>query len=248
MSEPNSPPSNTGDFVFPAENSDSVTKTETADSGSQLKLTRRRAAAGLATIVLGSAGAGAGTLALWSDTRNQGVSFDSGSLGFVVGQSQTLSLNVSDLKPTDSGSDAVDLRKATGSTINGDLSVRVSNLTSGEGDTHSWETDTDTTNGGELDDQLELQLWLGLGGESDYTFDSTTDIGLNADGTTTTGSKGGYEPAANYNGVDWGTVVTNFSGPATFNVEYRFPDLGSTNNAAHSDTMSMDFALTLAQQ
>lgn len=247
MTNPNSPPTNTGDFVFPNDDPDPAHTADADEPETQLKLTRRRAVAGLATIVLGSAGAGAGTLALWSDTRDQGVSFDSGSLGFVVGQTQTLGLNVSDLKPTDAGTGAVDLRKATTSTVNGNLSISIANFTSGEGGTPSWEADTDTGNGGELDDQLELQIWLGLGSDSDTTFDGGTDIGLHSDGTTTTTNKGGFEPATNYQGTDWGEVVTNFSGPATFHVDYQFPDQAGNDNA-HSDTLSMDFRFTLAQQ
>lgn len=246
MPKRNSNTADTGEFVF----SDTEPDPTPADSDddSHFKLTRRRAAAGLATIALGSAGVGAGTLALWSDTQTQGVSFDSGSLGFAVGQQQSLTLNVSDLKPTDTGSDYVDLRKATGSTTAGDLSISINNLVSGEGATPSWEANSDTSDGGELDEQLELKLWIGTAGATDTSYTSGTDIGLNADGTTTTTGDGGFEPATNYSGATWnGPLITDFNGPVTFNVEYRFPDQAG-NDDAHGDTLTVDFAFTLAQQ
>jgi hypothetical protein len=142
------------------------------------------------------------------------------------------------------------LEKNTGSTIPGDLSVAIPSggITSSEGDNVPAETNTDTTDGGELDDQLEFKLWLGLGGATDSTFDSSTDIGLNSDGTTTTSNDGGFETASNYDGTTWSDVITDFAGPVTFNVEWNFPGLGSTNNAAQGDTISVDFDFTLQQQ
>ncbi len=214
-------------------------------SDKHIKLTRRRAIGGLITIGGAAAAAGAGTFALFSDTESStGNSLSAGTLDLELGSSNTLTFSGSNIAPTDSGSTYADLQKNSSSSIAGDLSVDVTNVASSEGT--DVEAETDTSSPGDLDDQLEMRLWIGTGGSSDTTPD-TGDIGLESDGTTVADSAGTWETAANYSGTTWSDVITNFSGPVAFNVEWRFPDQ-SGNNDAQGDDITVDFAFTLQQQ
>jgi predicted ribosomally synthesized peptide with SipW-like signal peptide len=212
---------------------------------SKIQLTRRRALGALATIGAGSAAAGAGTFALFSDEEtSNGNTLSAGTLDLQTGDSQSISFTGSDIAPGDTGTTAVDLEKS--GAVAADLDVEVTSVSSSEGDTPESETNTDTADGGELDDQLNLKLWIGTGGSSDSSFDSSTDITLNSDGSTET-SAPDYETASGYDSTSWTDVITDFSGPVTFNVEWEFPD-DSSNNAAQGDDVTVDFTFTLTQQ
>ncbi|MDG5776654.1 TasA family protein [Haloarculaceae archaeon H-GB2-1] len=209
----------------------------------KMQITRRRALGALATIGAGSAAAGAGTFALFSDEEtSDGNSLTAGTLDLQTGNSSTISFTASDVKPGQSGSSSLDLQKA--GSIAGDLTVEVTSVSSTEN--NNPDSETDTTGDGELDDQLDLNIWLGTSSGTDTTFDSTADPVLNSDGTT--GSSENYEPAVNYDATSWGDVITGFSGPVSFNVDWQFPDDGATNNAAQGDDLTVDFTFTLTQQ
>lgn len=211
----------------------------------KIELTRRRILGGLITIGAGSAAAGAGTFALFSDTEsNNNNTVDAGTLDLQTGNTNTLNFSASDIAPTATGTADTDLEKS--GTVVADLNVSVPTVDSTEGDNPESEGDTDTSNGGELANQLELNLWIGTGGSDDNSLGSG-DIVLNSDGTSTTGGSANYETVNNYEGTTWSGVITDFAGPATFNIDWRFPD-AADNNDAQGDTVSVDFQFELVQQ
>jgi len=197
----------------------------------------------MATLGVAAAAAGAGTYAAFSDTEESNDnSLSAGTLDLTAGDTNTISFTSSDIKPTDDGTADLDLNNS--GSVNGDLSIEVSSVKSTEGDDTDSETNTDTNDGGELDDQLEIALWLGEGGSDDNTMDSS-DVALESDPSTSTGSKV-FDTAANYDGASWSNVITDFSGPVTFNVEWKFPDQNN-NNAAQGDDLTVDFTFDLVQ-
>jgi len=219
----------------------------------KIELTRRRILGGLVTIGAGSAAAGAGTFALFSDREtSNGNTLSAGTLDLQAGSSNTLSFSASDIAPTETGTADTDLEKS--GTIAADLSITVTSVTSAEVDNP--ESETDTTGSGELADQLELDIWLGTGGSNDDTL-GNGDVVLNSDGSAGSSSSN-YETAASYSDTTWSNtsvtdgstadnLLTDFSGPVTFNVDWQFPDL-STNNDAQGDDITVEFEFELVQQ
>lgn len=213
----------------------------------KIKLTRRRALAALGVIGAGSAAAGAGTFALFSDTESSSASLSAGTLDLT--QSNTpLQFTASDIKPTDTGTASVTL-SASGS-IAGNLSVEVTNVTSNE--------EGGNSGNGNLADQVELTLWIDEDQSGTGSADNN-DVGLNSDGTfTSAGNKGTAAYATDFDGAVWDdtdgsspTFIEGFSGPVDFVVEYEFVD-GSgesfVNNDAQGDDLTVDFEFTLTQQ
>ncbi|WP_226010657.1 TasA family protein [Halomicrobium salinisoli] len=211
-------------------------------SEKRIELTRRRVLGGIATIGAASAAAGAGTFAYFSDEETSSTTVSAGTLDLQTGSTNTLSFGKSDIVPGQNGSGSVDLQKS--GSVAGDLSISVASVSSSEGTDSDAETNTSTSDGGELDDQLELALWIGTGGSSDTSFESG-DIALRSDGNLSDTKT--FGTASNYDGASWGNVVTDFSGPVTFNLEWKFPD-GDTNNEAQGDDITVSFDFTLEQQ
>ena len=202
---------------------------------SSVEITRRRALVALATVGVGSAAAGAGTYSAFSDSGTDSGSFTAGTLNLTVGGSQTLSFSAGNIKPGDSGSSFVDLSPS--GTLTGDLDVEVTGVTL-------------TNDGGEtsdnLDQHLDLQIWLDQGGTDDGTIDSG-DIGLLSDGTTGSGSAS-FAKVANYDATSWTDAITGMSNDWTFHVDWQFPDDGTNINNAQGDSVTVDFKFTLNQQ
>jgi len=223
----------------------------------KIELTRRRILGGLVTIGAGSAAAGAGTFALFSDTEtSNGNELSAGTLNLQAGSSNTLSFSGSNIAPTDTDTTYTDLQKS--GTVTADLAITVTSVSSTEGATP--ESEGDTSTGGELADQLELDIWIGTGGSNDDTLGSG-DIVLNSDGST--GSSSNYQTAASYSGTTWSNttvtdgstadnLLTDFSGPVTFNVDWQFPNddnrSGMNNNDAQGDDITVGFEFELVQQ
>jgi len=202
---------------------------------SSVELTRRRTLVALATVGVGSAAAGAGTYSAFSDSGTDSGSFTAGTLNLSVGSSQTLSFSAGNIKPGDSGSSFVDL--STSGTLTGDLTVEVTGvtLTNDAGETSD-----------NLDQHLDLQVWLDQGGTDDGTVDSG-DIGLLSDGTTGSGSAS-FSKVANYDATSWTDAITGMSNDWTFHVDWQFPDDGTNINNAQGDSVTVDFKFTLNQQ
>lgn len=214
-------------------------------SDKKIAITRRRALTAVGTIGAGAAAAGAGTFAAFSDTETSTGELTAGTLD--LSQDNSLSFTTSEIKPGDSGSDFVTL-EGTGS-VDGNLSISVTSVTSNESDGNS--------DSGNLDDQVELQLWIDEDQSSDV---NGSDIGLNADGSfTSDASKGNASYATNFGSTTWDKDSTDspgyispFSGPVDFYVEYTFVDDTNdgtlNNNDAQGDDLKIDFEFELTQQ
>lgn len=205
-------------------------------SDHKIALTRRRVLTALGTIGAGGAAAGAGTFAAFSDSATTSGSFSAGTLNLTVGDSQSLSFSASNIKPGDTGGTFVDI--VPGGTLTGDLTVEVTSVS------------LDTNNGSEgsdnLDEHLDLKIWLDQGSTDDGTVD-TGDIGLLSDGTTGSGSAS-FSKVSSYGSTSWSNAITGMSSEWTMHVDWQFLDDGSNINNAQGDSVSVDFKITLNQQ
>jgi len=226
----------------------------------KIKLTRRRALAALGVIGAGSAAAGAGTFALFSDTESSGPnSITAGTLDLQLdpdGSGASTSITLSNIKPTDSGYIAIELGNS--GNVNGNItSVNVGDVSGGTftsslvTDTEGTdpEAETETTTGGELDSLLETQIVLetstdfsGQGGSegvnqgSEYT-PSGNETTVVADGTTLTNAVG-----TNTVTDSLGTTETKY-----LVINYNFPDGGASDNDAQGDVAEFDVQIELTQ-
>lgn len=200
--------------------------------GEILKLTRRRALGALGTVSIGGAIAGAGTFAAFTDSDAETGGFDVGTLELIVGDSSSLSFNAGDIKPGDSGTEYADLNK--GGTLPGDLTpeVKITNKTAGENGTV------------DIDDHLEFQMWLDVGGSNDESYDDTEDVGLLSDGTTGSPT---YDTVANYDGVSWNNAIEGMDSDWTFHLDWQLPDSDNVNDV-QDDQIDIDFAFSLTSQ
>ena len=134
-------------------------------------LTRRRVLGSIATI--GIAGAlGAGTWAELSDEETATVDAQAGSIDLKAnGDDQTVSVDFGDdIANGFSETRTIDLTNA-GSLPGRALCFGVSNFSSSEGQNFEPETNTDTSDGGELDDVATLTVDLSGGGASYSVYD-----------------------------------------------------------------------------
>lgn len=124
-----------------------------------LELTRRRALGALLTVGAGSAAAGAGTFALFSDTESStGNSVTAGTLNLDLTEgSDTTSLNVTDAAPGDAG--YVVLELTNNGSLAGDIDVLIENVSGSDGTDSEFES-SPTADGSELLSTLDLSAWL----------------------------------------------------------------------------------------
>ena len=215
----------------------------------KIELTRRRILGGLVTIGAGSAAAGAGTFALFSDTEDDtGNNLSAGTVDLELEDSSGVSFKSDDIMPTQTGGDSVELSRFDNGSVPADLTIKVTSVSSSEGDTPTAETETNSP--GELDDQLQLQVWIDRDGDDSFDNndiqlsapDSSTRNQLTGDGNSLT-----YQTASNFNDAEFSDVITGFSSAVTFRVDWKFPK-GNDNNEAQGDTLTVDFEFVLEQQ
>lgn len=126
------------------------------------------------TVALVSAAVFGATRAYFSDTETStGNTFTAGSLNLQIGESDptTWTFSADNIKPGYNGNHDVDI-KNTGS-VDGDVSIDVAVSNSDEGATPESETETEAGNGGELDDQMRICIYMqedqGVGGFDNVT-------------------------------------------------------------------------------
>lgn len=197
------------------------------------EITRRRALIALGTVGVGSAAAGAGTYSAFSDSGTDSGSFSAGTLNLGVGDTQSLSFTTSDIKPGDSGSGYVDL--VPSGSIDGNLTIEVMNISVSVGN----------TDGMNLDEHLDLEIWLDEGSSDDGSFDSTSDIGLQQGGTIGSGTSS--NPIKDYNATTWTEAIAPMTNTWTFHVSWSFADDSSNINDAQGDSVTIDFEFRLEQ-
>ena len=224
-----------------------------------IKLTRRRALAALGVIGAGSAAAGAGTFALFSDTETSGPNnITAGTLDLELDPdgSASTSITLGNIKPTDKGYIAIELGNSgdiggniiginigdfSGGTFTSSLVVDSENTPNPES-----EGETDTADGGDLDEFLETQVVVeasadfGSGSEgvnegSEYTpsGNATTVV---ADGTTLTNAVGTNDVTDSL-----GTSETKY-----LVINYNFPS-DANDDDAQGDVAEFDVQIELEQ-
>lgn len=187
-------------------------------------LTRRRVLGSVATI--GIAGAlGATTWAQMNDTEQATVTAQAGTLDLKAnGDDTVVTIDFGDsLSNGFEGTQTIDLTNV-GSLPGEALCFDVSNFTSDEGETPEPETNTDTTDGGELDDVANLDITLSGGGTTYNVYSGT------ASGVTTVDTCANLEPA-----------LTD----QTFTLDITLSIPEESVNEAMGDSFSFDLAFTL---
>lgn len=186
-----------------------------------IKLSRRRILIGLGTVGIASAGAGAGTMALFEDQEDAQAKVQAGTLDLQVnGADGTVTiLDEPSIAPGDSGSETVYIRNA--GTVDGLLTAQLTDVTDKEkGLTDAERDEGDDNTTGELSQYLEVALEYG---------GHTTRYWKLADVPRRT-----FGPWALLGGDR--KVVT---------VKWRLPT--SVGNVVQSDRVTADMRLTLTQ-
>lgn len=212
------------------------------------------------TIALVGALIGGGIYAYFSDVETStGNTFTAGTLNLKVGDDDptTVSINITDVKPTDTGTAATWLTKNIGS-ISGTLDVSIGSIVNNENTLTEPESAAgDATGGateGELGSLLKVAIWLDVDESSTW---NSGDIALQSDGTTLT-STGveslPYDYLDNYGGDSHTSLITmtaDDSGAGgtdefQFMIDYDFPT-DANDNQAQSDSAVFDVTFTLNQ-
>lgn len=143
------------------------------EHSSRIALTRRRALGGIVSVGCASAVAGAGTVALFSDTeRSSSNTVQAGTLDLSVSSGdESAVLNVENAGPGSSGSKSVAVENV--GTLDGVVSFVFGQYVSEEGDNP--ESETDTSGEGELHDDVEVTVSLGETAIRDGKFMSVFD-------------------------------------------------------------------------
>ncbi|WP_135825242.1 choice-of-anchor W domain-containing protein [Halorussus ruber] len=125
-------------------------------------LSRRKVLGSIGTIGIAAGGIGASTWAGYTDDEVKQLSTHAGSLDLRIGDERSgpwrngpIRVKLGEISPGDTVKDTEYL-KNVGQTDGACLGMRISNVKSREGKTPDAETDTDHSNGGELDDQIKI--------------------------------------------------------------------------------------------
>jgi predicted ribosomally synthesized peptide with SipW-like signal peptide len=199
---------------------------------------------------------GAGVFAYFSDMETASGAFTSGTLNLQVGNADPCAetLTISNLKPTDSGTAANWIMTNIGS-VNGTLDIALDAITNNENTRSEVETaDGDTTDGaGELGTLLRVAIWMD--GNNDGAW-SIGDYYLSSGGTKVAWVSGTTIPSAAYDILDnFGSrsyaniqTVNATIDAGNFRIEYDFPNGGSSDNVAQSDSCTFNLNFILNQE
>lgn len=200
---------------------------------------------------------GGGTYAMFSDTETgSGNTFTAGTLNLQVGSADptTETIAIANLKPTDTGNAANWLVKNLGS-LSGTLTIATSAITNNENTRSEVEIAAgDTTdNVGELGTLLKVAFWMDTDKSNDW---SSGDYYLKSDGSKVAWQSGesalpagAYDVLNNYDTKSWTGVqaATAVTDAGKFRVEYEWPDGGSGDNVAQSDSCVFSITFVLNQ-
>lgn len=197
-------------------------------SDDKLELNRRRVLGGLATIGVASAGAGAGTMAYFSDTESStGNTVSAGTLDLKAdgGDSAVTTVNISDVAPGDSGGGSTTLKNS--GTISGSVDLNFGSATNSEGDNP--ESEGDTASPGDLGDVLEVEVYVGSTlVRGDYTASPPPTFNQVFDGTE-----------------DDSNVALSAGGSKDLTINWQLPS--SAGNDIQGDSVSGDITVELNQ-
>ncbi|MDS0292810.1 TasA family protein [Halogeometricum luteum] len=129
-----------------------------ADNNTNIKLSRRKILAGLGTIGLASAGAGAGTMALFSDSESVQADVQAGTLDLTVnGQNGVVTiLDEEGIAPGDDGQEKITVKNA--GTVAGLLTGSIDSVQDYENGRSEVESEKDGDSEGELSEYLEVHI------------------------------------------------------------------------------------------
>jgi predicted ribosomally synthesized peptide with SipW-like signal peptide len=194
---------------------------------------------------------GGGIYAFFSDVETSaGNTFTTGTLNLKVGDDDpcTETIDISPLKPSDTGNAGTWLTKNDGS-ITGNLTVAIGTITNNENGVMEPETG-DTGEPGELGANLTVAFWMDAdksGGwtSGDYSLDSDSNKVLWAGGSTL--PSGAYATLDSYDSITWTDVqnVAATTDAGNFCIEYGLPS--GTGNIVQSDSAVFDITFTLNQ-
>ena len=186
----------------------------------------------LLAIAVASAALGAGTFALFSDTESESGTLDAGTLQLDVGHAQNLTFTATNIKPTDSNSSYTDISPR--GSVTGNLSVSVLPLDKVGGEDGN----------ADLQNHLEMRIWLDEGASDDGSYDSSQDVGLQSGGTTGSPS---FATVSSYENAQWSDAITGMKNDWSLHVEWQFPS-SSNDNDAQGDAVTTTFEFVLEQQ
>jgi spore coat-associated protein N len=199
--------------------------------------------------------AGGGTWAIFSDTEiSTGNTLAAGTLNLKVGSADpcTESIAVSNIKPTDTGHAASWAIRNTG-TISGSFSLSFSAIDNQENGRSEVETACgDTSDGaGELGGKLTIAVWMDVGnngwGSGDYYFEpSGPNLIKRSYSSFPTLA---YFTLADFDNTSSASLQTIAASTTAgnFKVDYDFPEGGSNDNTAQSDSCIFDVTFNLDQ-
>jgi predicted ribosomally synthesized peptide with SipW-like signal peptide len=200
---------------------------------------------------------GGGVHAFFSDTETStGNTFTAGTLNLQVGSADPCieHITLSGMKSNTTGNAASWLTTNIG-TINGTLDVSLSAVTNNENTRSEVEIAAgDTTDSvGELGGLLKVAFWMDTNKDGTW---SSGDYYLSSGGTKVSWVSGftlptaAYDIVNNYASKAWTSVqtVTSTADAGNFRVEYNFPNGGSGDNQAQSDSSVFDISFILNQQ
>ena len=196
------------------------------NSSSTIELNRRRVLGALGTIGVASAGAGAGTFALFSDTESSsGNSVQAGTLNLTADGNDgaaTTTLDVTGAAPGESGTETTTLRN-TGN-IDGYLNVTVDAVSSAENGLSEPERDAGDSSTGSNSGELAEYVNLNLGFADDF----------------------GAGNVLAMENVQFNPNTLLGDGPKDLEVEWEIDE--DAGNVIQSDSVTIDFTIELVQE
>lgn len=213
----------------------------------KIELTRRRILGGLVTIGAGSAAAGAGTFALFSDTEEDSASLSAGTIDLQAGSTSGVEFSPgTPIAPTEDGGGTIDLTESTTGNFDSNLNIGVGDVVSNESE--------GTNDDGNLDEQLELRVWVDEG-QTGSLENSDPVLSFDADGNPTTvdGETNEYYTANKFENTTWNDVTPSENFGVTVHVDWQFPNDENRsgiddNNDAQGDDITVNFDFTLEQR
>lgn len=212
------------------------------------KFTRRRVLGGLVTIGAGSAIAGAGTLAAFSDedtSEDNTVAAGTLTLSLANGGDNegSKTIEVTNAKPGDSGRGASNIKNE--GTIDGSVDLEVTNVRNNENGRNDPEREAGDESGDQGELGQNLNVWIGFDRDDEElrdnrtagqpATDTETDEAFAAEGETINEAEGNTVEGYQLNSGDSANLV----------VEWEIPE--DTGNEVQSDEVLFDLVVTLNQ-
>lgn len=185
-----------------------------------IELSRRKVLLGLGTIGIASAGAGAGTMALFEDSENAQATVQAGTLDLTIdGQDGNVPIELPEVAPGKTTSTEVTLRNV--GSVTGMLSAVVTSIEDHENGRGEAEREEDDDGEGELSEYLEVAVGYG-----NWT--------------------SGWKTLQSVHGESYGPWEFGGFSERTVTVRCRLPV--TAPNVVQSDRVTVDMAFSLVQQ